>query len=215
MQLAAPPPPAQLIINCTGSGATMAIKYMDNNNKYQIVSTAITAQRSSQALAPTLAQLLAQSGLTPAQLARVGAVVGPGSFTGARLGLTVAQALAFAQPNLSIVGLSAMAGYARQLAQSGGQPFTVLLDAAGGQAYHQSFSANGSPTDPAACAPVAAALAGAVGTLYAPASLLLPQEYQPLPPLSVSTLLGLLDDPAQHLPPQPLYLKPLASQPAV
>jgi len=53
-------------------------------------------QGSSRSLAPALQRLLAKVGWQPKDLQAVGVVVGPGSFTGLRVGVTAAKTFAYA-----------------------------------------------------------------------------------------------------------------------
>lgn len=53
-------------------------------------------QRTAEALAPKLKQLLADTGWTPSSLDLVAVTVGPGSFTGLRIGVTTAKVFAYA-----------------------------------------------------------------------------------------------------------------------
>jgi tRNA threonylcarbamoyladenosine biosynthesis protein TsaB len=55
-------------------------------------------------LAPAVADLLAKSGIRVADLAALGVALGPGSFTGLRIGLAFAKGLALAQ-NIPIIGV--------------------------------------------------------------------------------------------------------------
>lgn len=52
-------------------------------------------QRSAQSLAPGIADVLAQSGWRPFDVGVVGVTVGPGSFTGLRVGVTTAKTFAY------------------------------------------------------------------------------------------------------------------------
>ncbi|MDX1613363.1 MAG: tRNA (adenosine(37)-N6)-threonylcarbamoyltransferase complex dimerization subunit type 1 TsaB [Candidatus Promineifilaceae bacterium] len=70
-------------------------------------------------LAPTVQQVLARAGLTPAELSAVSVAIGPGSYTGLRIGLGFAKGLSLANqtalvavPTLDIVaaGVSPFAG---------------------------------------------------------------------------------------------------------
>lgn len=167
--------------------------------------------QSSAILHVLLAELLAEAGLTLADVATVACTVGPAGFTGSRLGLAVAQALQIAQPNVVIIALSTLHAAAQQTlavhAPEGA--FRVALDAAGGQAYVQSFAADGTPTDAAQCLPQAelSAMVPAL-PLAAPASLMLATTL-PLGPLNAAHLLPLAANPARHQPLAPAYLKEL------
>lgn len=64
-------------------------------------------------LSPTIAKVLGQAGMTPVDLTAVAVALGPGSFTGLRIGLAVAKGLALANktpligvPTLDIVAAS-------------------------------------------------------------------------------------------------------------
>jgi tRNA threonylcarbamoyladenosine biosynthesis protein TsaB len=61
-------------------------------------------RRQTRELSPRLDAALAQLEITPKQLSGVAVVKGPGSFTGLRIGMSVAKGLAVAQ-NLPIVGV--------------------------------------------------------------------------------------------------------------
>ena len=74
---------------------------------------------------------MAQSGLGFSAIDRIGVTMGPGSFTGLRVGLAFAQGLGAALDR-PVVGLSSLAG----LAASAGQgPVAALIDARRGQVY--------------------------------------------------------------------------------
>src|SRR5215813_11089947 len=53
-------------------------------------------QRTAQALAPALRSLLSEAGWRPDSVELVAVAVGPGSFTGLRIGVTTAKTLAYA-----------------------------------------------------------------------------------------------------------------------
>jgi tRNA threonylcarbamoyladenosine biosynthesis protein TsaB len=76
-------------------------------------------------------------GLSPRDIRLLVADLGPGSFTGMRVGITTAKALAFAS-GASIVGVRAPDAIARNLAATAG-PRCVLVDAKRGQVYAVDF----------------------------------------------------------------------------
>ncbi len=63
-----------------------------------------SANRHTEELMPAISTLLHLAGLTPDALTAVGVAIGPGSFTGLRVGLAAAKGLALAR-GLSLVGV--------------------------------------------------------------------------------------------------------------
>lgn len=173
--------------------------------------------QSSAILHVLLGELLAEAGLTLANVATVACTVGPAGFTGSRLGLAVAQGLQIVQPEVVIIALSTLHAAAQQTVAEHAPEgaFKVALDAAGGQAYVQSFAADGTPTDAAQCLPQATlpTMVPAL-PLAAPASLMLASTL-PLGPLNAAHLLPLAANPARHQPLVPAYLKELGYHLAV
>jgi len=86
-------------------------------------------------LAPMVAEALAEAGLIPAQLDRIAVTVGPGSFTGLRVGLAFAKGLALAldRPCVGIGALEALG------LSAGGGFVAACLDARRGRVYLQAF----------------------------------------------------------------------------
>lgn len=88
----------------------------------------------SQRVLPSVEWLLKQTARSTADVTIVGVSVGPGSFTGLRIGLSVAKALAYAS-GAGLVGVGTLEALA--VRASGGEAAIVcpLLDARHGQVY--------------------------------------------------------------------------------
>lgn len=90
----------------------------------------------AEALAPMVAEVLRAAGLSMAELGRIAVTIGPGTFTGVRIGLSFARGLGLARgiPVIGIDSLSAIA--ANETADS---PLLVVADARNGEIYAASF----------------------------------------------------------------------------
>ena len=87
-------------------------------------------------------QAMTQSGIAMAELDRVAVNVGPGSFTGVRIGVSAARGFALALDRPAL-GVSAFDALASEVAISHpGQPVLVLLEAHRGEIYAQAFGAD-------------------------------------------------------------------------
>lgn len=90
------------------AGATCGVAVMRSPGQ---VSACVREARHDQAriLVPMVADLLAQQGLSMADIGRVAVTVGPGSFTGLRVGIALARGLAlpFGCPVLGICSFAA------------------------------------------------------------------------------------------------------------
>lgn len=88
-------------------------------------------------LVPTIRGLLDQAGLEPKDLGAVAVGLGPGSFTGLRVGVTAAKVLAFAV-GCPVVGLSSLEALARGVPAEGLR-VEVAVDAQRGDLFSASF----------------------------------------------------------------------------
>lgn len=140
---------------------------------------------------------------------RIGVTVGPGSFTGLRVGLAFAQGLGAAL-NRPVVGISTLAALARTVDQGRGAT-AAIIDARRGQVYLQTFE-DGRPVCQAQALDIDAAIAflggrgawrltGSGATLIDPAA-----EVVTAPsPLALAELTAHLSP--EDSPPRPLYLR--------
>lgn len=91
-------------------------------------------------------RVMTQAGIAMSELDRVAVNVGPGSFTGVRIGVSAARgfALALGRP---AIGVSAFDALASDVAISHpGQPVLVLLEAHRGEIYAQAFGSDAHAT---------------------------------------------------------------------
>ncbi len=109
--------------------------------------------RHAELLTPAIRDVLADAGVTLADLGAVVTGLGPGPFTGLRVGIVTAAALADARglPVLGVCSLDAIGSGAR----------TVVTDARRKEVYWATYAADGARTDgPGVVRPEAAELAG-------------------------------------------------------
>lgn len=104
------------------------------------VKTIDIARGHAEIIIDEIAALLTSGGLDYKGLDRIAVTIGPGSFTGLRIGLSVARGLGLAL-NLPVIGVPTLLALSLGL-EGGGE---IILDAARGQAYAQRFSAPGTP----------------------------------------------------------------------
>ena len=93
----------------------------------------------SRTLMPIVEGLLKNTGMTVQELDAVAAAVGPGSFTGIRIGVSAAKGLAFAA-SIPAVGVSTLAAMARNAAFADGL-VVCAMDARRNQVYNALFEA--------------------------------------------------------------------------
>jgi tRNA threonylcarbamoyladenosine biosynthesis protein TsaB len=101
------------------------------------------------ALLPGIDRLLRRAGVGVAGLAGFAIAIGPGSFTGLRIGVATLKGLAFGR-EAPVAAVSTLAALARA-AGAGPEPVVALLDARRGEVYAGAFRRGGEQPD--ACLP--------------------------------------------------------------
>lgn len=82
-------------------------------------------ERTAQALAPAMQRLIANVGWSTKSVELVAVAVGPGSFTGLRIGVTTAKAFAYAV-GADVIGVNTLEALAVQAAPSTSRLWTIL-----------------------------------------------------------------------------------------
>ncbi len=110
------------------------------------------ARGQSERLVPMIEAVMAEASLDYAALDAIAVTVGPGGFTGVRIGLATARGLALAcgRPLIGVSSFEAVAA-AVPPAPRRGRRLLVLLDAKRAELYAQSFDERGRALGEAAC----------------------------------------------------------------
>lgn len=100
----------------------------------------------SEVLLPHIQRIMDEAGVTVSQLDGVGCVVGPGSFTGIRIGVTTVRAIAQVQniPCVAVTSTELMAYLERETC-------ITATDAAQKKVYYQAFECGKPLTEPSVC----------------------------------------------------------------
>ncbi len=170
----------------------------------------VDALRHAELLAPGIQAVLDEAWVSREQLTGVAVGVGPGPFTGLRVGLVTARTLGLVL-GVPVHGVCTLDVLAAQAVADGAVdgPFTVATDARRKEVYHASYDGRGRRLDgPHVSRPADVATSGpVVGTgpgLYPEA---FPHPVGPThPDAGVLAALVLAGD-VEVLPPDPLYLR--------
>jgi len=181
----------------------------------------------AEALAPLAERVMAEVDGGFASLDAIAVTIGPGSFTGIRIGLALARAFGVALDR-PVIGVSTLAAFAAPLLADARPGIIVAaIDARHGAVYHQSFEANGRPLfAPRVGAALEAIRAVGAGParLTGDATEMLAAEARragvaceaypaAYPDIVAIARIALASDPAAN-PPRPLYIKPPDAKPA-
>src|ERR1041384_7973052 len=121
-----------------------ATAVLDAANGETLASEALAIARGhAGALMPQIARVMDSAACEFAELDRIAVTVGPGSFTGLRVGISAARGMALAagKPAIGLSTLSALA--APHVAARGNQTIIAAIDARNEQVYFHVFAPNG------------------------------------------------------------------------
>ncbi|WP_436702210.1 tRNA (adenosine(37)-N6)-threonylcarbamoyltransferase complex dimerization subunit type 1 TsaB [Nocardioides sp. BYT-33-1] len=173
-------------------------------------ATSDRGMRHGEQLAPLIERVLAEAGVRPADLSALAVGVGPGPFTGLRVGLVTARTMAhvLGVPVHGVCSLDALALEAVADGAVSGD-FVVATDARRKEVYRASYDARGVRLDePVVDRPAALATDGpAVGEgarLYPDA---FPDARGPERPAAAWLARGVVEGRVAVLAPEPLYLR--------
>ncbi len=167
-------------------------------------------------LLPMIEELLEEAGLVYADLARIAVITGPGTFTGLRIGLSVARGLALSLA-IPCVGLMSLPVLAAGIAAADEQLVHVVTKGRGGQVFYQAYSSKKNGLPMAIDAPlnvdieeVDIAIAEKSGLVCGSGASLLKSFSHPSYGVAVDPLV--LAELAKHVdplyyPPEPMYLR--------
>ncbi|HET8604455.1 MAG TPA: tRNA (adenosine(37)-N6)-threonylcarbamoyltransferase complex dimerization subunit type 1 TsaB [Marmoricola sp.] len=172
------------------------------------------SMRHGETLAPGIAQVLAEVGALNTDVTAIAVGVGPGPFTGLRVGLVTARTMGYAL-GIPVYGVCTLDVLAAEAFDAGLDDFVVATDARRKEVYLAGYAAGARTSGPVVARPADVATerptVGAGGLLY-------PEAFpHPAPPEHPSAAV-LCDVVARErfelLDPEPLYLRrPDAAQP--
>ncbi|MHB8106745.1 MAG: tRNA (adenosine(37)-N6)-threonylcarbamoyltransferase complex dimerization subunit type 1 TsaB [Candidatus Cryosericum sp.] len=110
-----------------------------------LAQTSLKLATASNTVVAAIDHVLVEARCAPDEVAAIVLVKGPGTFTGSRVGASIAKAIAYAAPCslLSVTTLEAVAwsGFLTNTSQMAGSPVWALLDARRHEFYVQKFAA--------------------------------------------------------------------------
>jgi tRNA threonylcarbamoyladenosine biosynthesis protein TsaB len=128
-----------LILGLTSSTAAVGVA-LARDGELLSVRQRRTDRRHAEELTPMLTEVLAECAVSVRELDRIAVDVGPGRFTGMRVGLATARALAFAV-DCPVVGVTSLELLAASMSK---RPIVAIIDARRKEVFQQVFLEDGS-----------------------------------------------------------------------
>ena len=175
---------------------------------------AAETMRHGEMLAPGIRQVLADANVKATDLTGIAVGVGPGPFTGLRVGLVTARTLAFVR-DIEVYGVCTLDILAAEAADAGLDEFVVATDARRKEVYLASYAGGRRVSDPEVVKPVDAKTDGPVvgrgAVLYPDA---FPNPVGPEHPAASILCDVVVNRRFEIVQPDPLYLRrPDAAEP--
>ncbi len=131
--------PVILALDSAMAGCSAAVR---DGNGQSFAETVPMARGQSEQLVPMMNRVMSQAGVTYGALSLVAVTIGPGAFTGLRIGLAAARALGVTL-GVPVAGVTTMETLAKQYTPQAKGRFAVLLETKREDFYIQFFSAEG------------------------------------------------------------------------
>ncbi|AFL48642.1 tRNA threonylcarbamoyladenosine biosynthesis protein TsaB [Sinorhizobium fredii] len=201
-----------LAIDTSGSGCAAAV-YDGAAGEVLARAGADIGRGHAERLMEFVDEALLASDRQLAEIDRIAVTIGPGSFTGIRVGVAAARGLALAlgKPAVGVTTLQVVAENARE--KQPGRPVLAAIDAKRGEVYVQSFTALGEAEGEAEILPLAEArdrVSGFTGVICGSGAPLVASAERAGGPDEIDVAfvgrLGAAADPASAKP-KPLYLR--------
>jgi len=131
-----------LSLDCSTSACSAAVRGPSG----LLAAERVTGRGQAEAMVPLVGDVLAAAGCEWADIGLIGVTVGPGSFTGLRIGLATARGLSLAR-RIPIAGVTTADLLAYSLPEEArrGRPFLIAIDSKRDDLFIQSFGADRKP----------------------------------------------------------------------
>jgi tRNA threonylcarbamoyladenosine biosynthesis protein TsaB len=199
-----------LVFDTSSPSVSVALLGGEGGDEVLVELTSEQEMRHGEQLAPLIEQALEQAGASRLDLTAIGVGVGPGPFTGLRVGLVTARTLAFVL-DLPVYGVCSLDALALEAVATGAvaEPFVVATDARRKEVYLASYDGAGARLEgPAVAKPDSVAtelpVVGEGAHLY-PEDL--PRTVGPQRASAAWLGRAIVHETAELLDPDPLYLR--------